>query len=452
MFEKLLSLVPYNPGLVHQLSFYSRRMREESNIRRTGLIFIVLAFLIQFFVVLNPPQPTMASSDNDLISGGIGTDSTPASEARAAAKQACLNDTRGYMHIMHWYGISCKEFNTAAKLTIHASARNYYSLGHNPSPGVDTPANIPGVGSAYWRKLTTWNKETWTVLRVHNQDGKVFYVIFDCGNLVSVGIPSPSPLQTIEVGPTESNVPAPTPTPTSPPAPCQYDSTLPANSPNCVPRCIYNNLIPSTDINCKPCDKSINSSDTIACISVHKTASNDTAGLADANNSTAHAGDIITYTLFATNSGKAAVDQFTFQENMSDVMDYANITDLHGGTLSSADKVVSWPTEKIDVGATATHQITVKVKDPVPQTPASTSDPMHFDLIMTNVYGNAVNIKLPGSPAKQVQVAAASLPNTGPGTTLFIAASVVIVAGYFYGRASLLARESNLAVKETAAV
>jgi len=70
---------------------------------------------------------------------------------------------------------------------------------------------------------------------------------------------------------------------------------------------------------------------------------------------------------------------------------------------------------------------------------------------MTNVYGNAINIKLPASPVKTIEVATTTtLPNTGPGTTLFIAASLVIMTGYFYSRSSLLARESEIAIKETA--
>jgi hypothetical protein len=71
---------------------------------------------------------------------------------------------------------------------------------------------------------------------------------------------------------------------------------------------------------------------------------------------------------------------------------------------------------------------------------------------MTNTYGNTINIKVPASPTKQVEVATTALPNTGPGTSLFIAASIVIVAGYFWGRAGLLAKESAMAVKETSAV
>ena len=171
----------------------------------------------------------------------------------------------------------------------------------------------------------------------------------------------------------------------------------------------------------------------------------------DANNTTAKAGDVITYTLHAQNAGKGTVKGFVFQENLSDVLDYADVTDFHGGNIDK-DKVVSWTARDIKADETISVQVTVKVKDPIPQTPASTSDLNHFDLTMTNVYGNAINIKLPGSPAKQVEAAASSLPNTGPGSTMLIAAMIVITAGYFYSRALLLARESEIAVKETSTV
>lgn len=135
---------------------------------------------------------------------------------------------------------------------------------------------------------------------------------------------------------------------------------------------------------------------------------------------------------------------------MSDVLDYADITDLHGGSMTP-EQVVSWPAETIKAGQTATHQITVKVNDPIPQTPAGSSDPARYNLVMTNVFGDAVNIRLPGSPTKSVETAAATLPNTGPGTSLIIAGAIVIIAGYFYGRARLLAQESTLALQETTA-
>lgn len=133
------------------------------------------------------------------------------------------------------------------------------------------------------------------------------------------------------------------------------------------------------------------------------------------------------------------------------MLEYADLISLNGGAIDTY-KNVSWPMQDIAAGSTATHQITVKVKDPIPNTPLDPNNPSSFDLYMTNTYGNTINIKVPASPTKQAEVAAAALPNTGPGETLMLGAVVVILAGYFYSRASLLARESDIAVKETAYV
>lgn len=454
MFEKLLSVLPYNPSLIHQMRFYGGRMREEAGIRRIGLIFMVLTFFVQFFAVLSPPKYTAADSTNSLIAGGF---STP-----AEAKAICLNNTRHYGDILHNYNITCESLGSAESLTIHSSGQNYYSMGwvRQGFPS-EVPVNVPSAGILYFRKLADWGSASYKALRVRDDSGKVYYILYDCGNLTSVGLPGAHEELTPVHGASEVLTPTPvvshpTPTPTPKPTPkavCTLNPNLPpgtpATSPLCYTPCQYNPLIPATDSRCKPCDKSISSQDTLACIVVHKTATNITAGIADANNTTANAGDVITYTLYAQNTGKAIVKQFVFQENLSDVLDYADATDLHGGTMDSY-QIVSWPARDIASGQTATVQITVKVKNPLPQTAVDPADPAHFDMIMTNIYGNTINIKLPGSPAKTVETAAATLPNTGPGAGLFVAASIVIIAGYFYGRSRLLARESNLAVQEMA--
>lgn len=224
--------------------------------------------------------------------------------------------------------------------------------------------------------------------------------------------------------------PAQAPTPPPVVAMCQYNSALPASSPEC-----------------KPCDKSISSADTLACVSVHKSAANLTQNLPDANNTQAHASDTIVYTLYAQNSGKSTVKNFVFQENISDVLDYADVTDYHGST-KDANNLLTWPAVDIKAGETATERVTVKVKDVIPQTPVSSSDPGHFDLVMTNVYGNTINISLPGSAPKAIETVATKLPNTGPGTSLFVGAVLVVAAGFFYSRSRLLAVESRIAVQE----
>ncbi len=62
MFRKLVSSLPFSPALVGQLGFYARRLSREQATRRLGLIFTVLALMIQTFVLISPPDPTYAAS------------------------------------------------------------------------------------------------------------------------------------------------------------------------------------------------------------------------------------------------------------------------------------------------------------------------------------------------------------------------------------------------------
>lgn len=520
MFEKLLSVLPYNPGLLHQMSFYSRRMREESLIRRTGLVFIVLAFMIQFFAVINPPVSTVAASNNDLINGGFSSAADAASD--------CRNNVQGYKDILNYYGITCDEVANAATVTInsHDHNGNLFSMGRlpygsvNPNSGSVTeeqPVTIDGT-TVYVRLLSSFdtgsNKisgSSYEALRVTNSAGDIFWLEFPCGNLVAVGVPHKpiTPCQyniniaasspecfkpclynsSIPASSAQCFTPCPIPGKSSLPqsspqcyapcpynsaisasnsncfppcqynkaisansaqcfAPCPYNSSLAANSPQCYQPCQYNSAIASNDSECKPCEESLSSQDTLSCVVFSKKAANLTQNVADANNTTAQPGDVILYTLNAQNNGKVTIKKFVFQENLSDVLVYANVTDLHGGSIDS-NNLVTWPAVDIAAGATASEQITVTVKNPVPQTAADPGDPNEFDLTMTNVYGNTINIHVPGSPPKTVETAAAALPNTGPGTGLFVAAAVTVIAAYFWGRARLLARESALAIQES---
>jgi hypothetical protein len=179
---------------------------------------------------------------------------------------------------------------------------------------------------------------------------------------------------------------------------------------------------------------------------VSKTASDPTQGWTDANGKTAKPSDTIIYSLNAKNGGLTLVKGFVMQENLSDVLDYATVVDLNGATITT-DGEVSWSAVDISSGTSISHTITVKVKDSIPQTPTSASDPSHFDLVMTNVYGNSVNIAVPGGIINSIS-STTTLVNTGPGTNLFLTAAVVMLAGYFYFRSRLLYKESYVVINE----
>src|SRR4051812_20074782 len=107
MFEKLLSQALFNSSAFQQLAFYSRRMHEEASIRRIGMFFLVLSFMVQFFAVLNPPVLAANCNDNSMLDCGFSSISE--------AKRDCLDNKQGFMKFLHYYGISCGAFDSASE-------------------------------------------------------------------------------------------------------------------------------------------------------------------------------------------------------------------------------------------------------------------------------------------------------------------------------------------------
>lgn len=195
---------------------------------------------------------------------------------------------------------------------------------------------------------------------------------------------------------------------------------------------------------CYPCDEAQNDSSITACLELNKTASNQTQNIENANGTMAKANDVIVYTLSVKNKGTQRVADFVVEEDMTDVLEYADIVSLNGGQIDN-ENVVRWPKQHIGAGATLQKKITVRVKNPIPQTPISSSDRGSYDLVMTNVYyGTSVNIKLPPSITKTTENVVEQLPNTGPGATLIGGFTLTTFVSYFFARSRLLAKELDI--------
>lgn len=673
MFRKLLSNLPFNPSLIHQLSFYTKRMKREASIRRLGAVFIVLAMFIQFAAVLSPAQPSVASSSNDVIPGGFTT--------RQQATNWCTGNAeiRG---IYARYGITCSAIASATTVThnTYDYGNQMYSLGRLPY-GKKGEHPVYANGKTYYARLvSSWGNYNFRALAVKTTSNKTFFVMYDCGNPISIGklppveqpkkpdvattktVSNAAPLKgqsftyTVTVrnngpgeatgvgirdeapqgvdfltvsgglgsphvstklltsgtkfnlaagqstiykltarltvdgplrldntacalasnGDTNANNNCGTATVlVRPVCPLPGKGNLPLGDPNCntpglkiekttsnhklkvgdtfvyrlkvtnngdvdLSRVVVRDVAPahlefteskepgasdftnvanSTDYvskqfslakgasitielkarvvsgtkdpvsneacalgytsgggvagacdkeevtieacglpgkenlspdseECRPCADSQDQTDTSVCIELSKQASNETQNISDANDTTAHAGDTITYTLHAKNTGSVAVNTFSIEENIGDILDYADVTDTHGGTLDKATNIIKWPAGSIAGGATMEQKLTVKVKDPIPQTTRSSSNPGTYDLTMTNVYGNKVDIKLPGNVVKTTEQITTTLPNTGPGTSLLIGFVITSVIAYFFARSRLMATELVIAREE----
>ncbi|CAN5199357.1 hypothetical protein BH09PAT3_BH09PAT3_3120 [soil metagenome] len=491
MFEKLLANLPYNPGLAKQIGFYARRMRHEESLRRTGMVFVVLAFMVQFFAFISPPQSTTAYSSSDLINGGI------ASKADAVA--ACRQNIKNYADVMWNFKITCDDIASSGVTSVRSTDydNRLFSLSWlpygqtNPHSGKqtdETPYNLAKVAETiYARRLTSADTipfSTYQVLKGTSSDGRTFFIMFGCGNLMLVGVPNPvetcryqgniyyagskecnpPPVHAEELCPYDINIPRndarckpckfdrTIPRDSNKCKACPYDDSIPIDDKKCPTPCPYNNNIPKDSPKCKPCKDASSSENTLACIVEHKAASNVTQNVVDANGTTAQLNDVIVYTLFAENKGKADVKNFVMQENLSDVLDYATVVDLHGGKMAD-NGLVTWPSATIKPGTTLTHKITVRVKNPLPVNTPPAGDPNHFDHVMTNVYGNTVNINVPLPPGVSPVVTVSTttseaLPKTGPGESLVLAVALIIVVGYFFARSRLLVNESMIVMQE----
>lgn len=193
------------------------------------------------------------------------------------------------------------------------------------------------------------------------------------------------------------------------------------------------------------------SDDTIVLVT-DKKVRNNTQNIADAHNTVANPGDTLTYQVSITNKGGKTAENLAlsgeYAEDISDILEYASITELNDGSLNKDSGKITWPAVSIAPGQTITKEFTVKVKDPLPATPVSSSDPLSFDFEMHNTYGRTVVVKLNKPASKVVEQTVNSLPNTGPGTTLLASTVIVIVVAYFYYRNKLLSKELLIIQRE----
>ncbi len=73
MFRKLVSNLPFSPALIHDVGFYAKRLRKEEATRRLTVLFVALALVMQSLAVFSPPESANASSEQDIIKGGVSS-------------------------------------------------------------------------------------------------------------------------------------------------------------------------------------------------------------------------------------------------------------------------------------------------------------------------------------------------------------------------------------------
>jgi uncharacterized repeat protein (TIGR01451 family) len=490
MFPQIVSNLSLTPQASTQLVYYLRRLQKERITRRLQAVAGILLVGLQLAIVWTPTVNINASSDNDIVFSGLGSQNPRDALLQVYDQDRDTAGHSGFQALFRHFGITRQDLADTTPSSISSSDRELLSLGRRNQFAEDQTVTITGgqvensnpyscagshpqlsrnstgdcvkhlqwylnhkfgytlaedgnfgplteeavrdlqrraaitddgiVGQLTWgklhdllatkarsnvqtyylRPLYLWDKDgqeqTYPALAGHKSDGSKFWIMTDCGNLV-VKAQSTTPTTPTPVTPTP--VTTTTPTPVTPKSP-RIELSKSA---------VYVN----------------------------------TGGQAvNADGTTAKAGDSILYSLTTSNRGTATQTDYVVAEDAGDILEYATITDLRGAKLSG--KILSWPKQDIAPGSAVVKTFIVKIKDPIPSTPVSASDPLSYDLRLDNVYGQIVKINVTPTPVKQVEATATALPQTGNTTSLLIVSFFTALSLYFYLRNRQLIKEVRI--------
>lgn len=210
MFKKLVSNLAFSPALVGQLAFYAKRLRKEEVTRKTGLVFMVLSLVVQYFAVFQPPEAANAASGRDLVYGGV-------SSVDEFLRHYDLND-RGLKSIANYIGITREEIAAT-------SGKQLFTVGTKISWGRLAITSTANGEVEHDASGTTVHSHPMSILYKRGgesreygyigQSKKIgwFAITPGCGNFVTTKLPAPQPTPTPTPVPVVPVKPQPTPTP-----------------------------------------------------------------------------------------------------------------------------------------------------------------------------------------------------------------------------------------------
>lgn len=222
---------------------------------------------------------------------------------------------------------------------------------------------------------------------------------------------------------------------------------------NSAEKCPYINSgdLTKEDANCKPCpyDKNlwINDKGCVIKIGQSKEASNLTRKISNANGTLAYASDRIQYAIYTTNVGDSEITA-SISDNLADIPEYARVIDSGGGRFDDKSNLISWGDVKIAPRQTDVRHFTIQVADSISSKPRGANNPAAYDCVLTNSYGNTIDIKVDCPQIKGIETTVKSIPPTGPGENIVFGTILLMVVAYFYARSRQMKHEAVLIRKD----
>lgn len=188
------------------------------------------------------------------------------------------------------------------------------------------------------------------------------------------------------------------------------------------------------------------SNDSLFCnqnLKISQKADNYSQGLVDAQTVAAAAQDQISYTLTIENISSETVN-LKIKDRLADILEYSTLIDNGGGILDESTNELSWPNATIASKTTQTRTFVVRLMSTIPSTAQGKKYTKSYDCVMTNNFGNSINIALDCPTPKVVENIASYLPKIKPFENIMIASTAFILTAYLYLRSQLIKKEIRI--------
>ena len=199
MFRKLVANLSFSPSLISELSFYAQRLKKEEFTRRLGLVFTVLALIVQYFAVFQPPESANAASSQDIVYGGVVDLQDFMNHYRSNNNN--VRDIYTAAGITEQEILATREGTFNSKDVAFSAGRNSrFSHAQGERPFTYTKSD-GGTGTIYFSPNRLWdtlpytsqNGSTYHALIGHSAKVGWFAIMKNCGNLALQTIPTPPP-------------------------------------------------------------------------------------------------------------------------------------------------------------------------------------------------------------------------------------------------------------------
>ena len=381
MFRKIITELSYSPALAGRLGEYIRQVRQEKTRREIGLILLVLILIIQLFATSFPPES--ANSSNP-----IALTDTPLQSMNNYLTTYYDQNIAGTRDFMNSIGVTRPELLAATLSTVTPSSNLLLWSTKSHGDGSEKMYTFPAKDGTeqqinYYSPLQT----TGIDLRDNPKQPLVAYIgqssaigrfalLKDSGNFVTLPIKQTS---------------------------CTDDTAATS-----VPQACLTSLHSSLSAYDITSSKSI------------------TEG-------TANPSDRIMYTLTVKNTASTTLST-PLRIELGDVLEYAKILDMGGGTFDTDTKTLTWGSPDIQADGALSRSFIVQLLPVIPSMAQGVYNTASYDCTISTSFGNRLSMPVSCPFPKVVEQVIHTFPVVPPVTGIIILAITICIAAYFYLR------------------